>query len=258
MSVTASSSRSLDIGAVITDTFGVFQRRGAEIGLACLMLAVAPSLVVLGIRLVARLSAQLSLITLVLGIVAFVLGLVLQGGLFYATARDLEGKRASLEDMVRVGFKTCLPLFGLTILVFLAVELGLLLLLVPGVYLFLRWCAAGPALVVEDTGVFGAMKRSAQLTKGRRWATLLAVLIVVLVYAVVYAAFIGMAGGFAGVVALTSVPTVTPFSLAMLGIVSPILSIILSVGTGVFFGALFHQLRGPAGATAAAVAEVFA
>jgi hypothetical protein len=51
----------------------------------------------------------------------------------------------------------------------IAVGAGLILLIVPGVLLYIMWSVASPALVAERTGVFGALARSSALTKGARW-----------------------------------------------------------------------------------------
>jgi len=50
----------------------------------------------------------------------------------------------------------------------IAVGTALAFLIVPGVGLFTIWFAALPALVVEGEGVFGAWRRSEELTKGYR------------------------------------------------------------------------------------------
>jgi hypothetical protein len=260
MSVTATGAdKRLDIGGVAEDAFGVLKRRGKDLLLASLLLVVLPNYLSLGVRFAAHSTTSFGIATLAPGLVVWVLSLAFQGGLFYATTRDLDGKSASLEDMLRVGFKACLPMLGLTLLVFIPMELGFVLLVVPGVLVLLRWCVAGPAMVAENLGVFASMKRSAELTKGRRWSIFLTFLVIVLFFGILYALFIALAGGLNGVVALTSMQDITPFSLLLLVLVSPVLGIVLSIGLNVFLGALFHRLRGGReGAASAALAEVFA
>ena len=53
-------------------------------------------------------------------------------------------------------------------LVGLLTFLGLLLLIVPGVLLALRWSLTVPALVIEDLSPRDAMARSSDLTEGHR------------------------------------------------------------------------------------------
>ena len=54
----------------------------------------------------------------------------------------------------------------------IGVGIGIVLLIVPGVWLGTIWGLALPALLVERTGVFGALGRSRALVRGRFWAVL--------------------------------------------------------------------------------------
>jgi hypothetical protein len=84
----------------------------------------------------------------------------------------------------------------------LGIMLGLLLLIIPGIYLALRWAVAAPVLVVEKIGVFASMGRSSTLTQNHRWAILgLVVLYVILLlvfYTIIGLAIPGMAGAMYG------------------------------------------------------------
>lgn len=75
-----------------------------------------------------------------------------------------------------------MPLFILTFITGILTLLGLLALIIPGVFLALMWAASSPALASENLSVFQAMERSAQLTKGHKWhilaLTILAVLVI--------------------------------------------------------------------------------
>ena len=61
---------------------------------------------------------------------------------------------------------------ALLLVVGVGVGLGLVLLIVPGVWLGTIWGLALPVLVIERTGVFGALGRSRALVSGRFWAVL--------------------------------------------------------------------------------------
>jgi hypothetical protein len=103
------------------------------------------------------------------GIVSGLAGLILEGTVIYGTVTDLNGRPARLADCLSVGLRSFLPLLGIAILFGIAVAFGALLLIVPGVMLAVAWCVAVPSYVVEQTGVFGAFARSAELTRGNRW-----------------------------------------------------------------------------------------
>lgn len=58
---------------------------------------------------------------------------------------------------------------GLGIVSGLAILLGLVLLVVPGVILLVRWSIAMPCLLSSDDGIFDCMRRSWHQTEGHFW-----------------------------------------------------------------------------------------
>lgn len=68
---------------------------------------------------------------------------------------------------------------GLTILTTLGMMFGLLLLIVPGLILAVRWSAAPAYLIARGTGVFEAMRLSWDTTKGAGWSIFLAGLVLI-------------------------------------------------------------------------------
>lgn len=72
-------------------------------------------------------------------------------------------------------------LFFLTLLQAVAIVVGLVLLVVPGLYLMVVWAVATPVMIVERTTIGEALGRSIKLTEGRRWPVLGALVAVGLV-----------------------------------------------------------------------------
>jgi hypothetical protein len=73
---------------------------------------------------------------------------------------------------------------GLAILAIVAgigLFVGYVLIIIPGIFLTIAWCVAVPALVFEDTGVFGSLQRSWDLVKNNWWSTFIALLPTVLI-----------------------------------------------------------------------------
>jgi len=64
------------------------------------------------------------------------------------------------------------PLIPLGILLFLGITLGMMLFVVPGVFVLCVWAVAIPACVVERLDPIESLKRSAELTKGCRMEVL--------------------------------------------------------------------------------------
>jgi hypothetical protein len=63
--------------------------------------------------------------------------------------------------------------------------LAFLLLIVPGFIVMTMWFVSTPACVVERTGPWASMKRSAALTKGHRWKIFGLLLLLVLLSLIV-------------------------------------------------------------------------
>lgn len=84
--------------------------------------------------------------------------------------------------------------FGVCLLSNLGIILGLVLLVVPGVFLAIRWFAAVPAVIGEEVGVTGALGESWEKTKGHGAAIFgaIAVIYVPLIIAVIMAIGVGV------------------------------------------------------------------
>ncbi len=85
-----------------------------------------------------------------------------------AVART-EERRASIAEALWAALHVVVPLLLLGVLLAIGVVFGLILLLVPGVMLYVTWSVAASVLVEERCGVFQAFKRSRALTEGARW-----------------------------------------------------------------------------------------
>ena len=105
---------------------------------------------------------------IVAGLLSFLLSALMQGVATHATVSDLQGRKVGLAQSLGAGLRSALPLIALGLLAALAVGLGFLLLIVPGVILMLMWCVAAPAVVIEKKGVFDALGRSRELTRNHR------------------------------------------------------------------------------------------
>jgi hypothetical protein len=173
--------------------------------------------------------------------------LVEVGAVTYAVINDLAGKKVSLLAMIGAGAKRALPLLVVGILCYVLVVAGSILLLVPGIWLGCALSVAIPAVVVEKPGVFGALKRSFAITKGKRFS----VFVIFLVFVVVMIAIV-MLGGFV-------LPILTASFSPLLGtIVGQLVNLVFGTLFWVLPGVVYHDLRvAKEGATTAQLAAVF-
>ena len=116
-----------------------------------------------------------------------VLPYFLTAALIYGSIQDLRGEKVSIGDCLRRALAVLIPVIGLAILVGLLVGIGFILLIVPGLFLFVMYFVAMPVAVVERPGVFASLGRSAELTKGHRWPMLFVfILMIAIAFAITF------------------------------------------------------------------------
>jgi hypothetical protein len=89
----------------------------------------------------------------------------------YALHSIAEGVRPSPGQVFVAGFEAFTPLFGAVVLAALGIALGFLALVVPGVYLAVRWYFVPQTVVLERAQGAEALRRSASIVKGIWWRT---------------------------------------------------------------------------------------
>jgi hypothetical protein len=88
------------------------------------------------------------------------------GAITFGVFQQMRGQATSVAECLRRGVSLLLPVLGLALVQALGIGFGLLVFIVPGIILAVRWAVAIPAAVTEGTGVSAALKRSAFLTDG--------------------------------------------------------------------------------------------
>jgi len=88
-----------------------------------------------------------------------------------AIAQSYLGEQSDWRSSLAFALRRAGPLLWLGLLYGLGVVLGTVLLIVPGVWLFIAWAFAMPALLVENVRGPKALGRSFGLVKGRWWRT---------------------------------------------------------------------------------------
>ncbi|HEX2559919.1 YciC family protein [Phenylobacterium sp.] len=127
--------------------------------------------------------------------VASLVGLVLTGFIATNMVAIEEGRPGTPLDNLSLALSRIPALFGFSILTGLAIMVGLILLIVPGVMMSVAWAAGGAALVAERLSPTEAIRRSADLTRGSRWAIfgIYVIGVIVLMIALVALDFLGVA-----------------------------------------------------------------
>ena len=239
----------LDISRVLNNTFGVIARHPViYLGLSFLIIGIPNALLQtaqgnfttgpVGFNVSASYSSQ------GFGFVALMLlSILLQATLIVATLNDLGGKPLSLADCFTKAVKKLLPLIGLGILMALGIGLGLVLLIVPGIILYLMWIVATPVMMAEDRGVIDSLGRSAELTSGSK-RMIFVLLLIFFVLAIVFGLFVAFVGS---------------LSTILLAIITLVSNTITGAIQGAGVASIYVDLRtAKEGADTSALAEIFA
>lgn len=90
------------------------------------------------------------------------------GAFTYGVLLEMRGERPSIVACLVTGVRSLLRVLLVSIFQSLAVLAGLMLCFVPGLFLMLTFFVAVPAAVEDRLGPFGALRRSAELTRDFR------------------------------------------------------------------------------------------
>jgi hypothetical protein len=189
----ANPTSQFSIGKVLKQTFSAFLRRITHflpLGLLCYLpvafISYAQNASMLDAQATGDLAQALNFNPFWIAL-NFLLPMVCAGVFAaiatYEVVMDETGVRPSLGEAIAAAAPRILPVILASILFTLIVYAGMILLLLPGLFLLAMLWVSVPAVVMEGLGPIAALKRSANLTKGYRWRVFgLIVLFIILVF----------------------------------------------------------------------------
>lgn len=182
------------IGEVLDSTFKLYKHSfGKLLGLILIyaILANVPSIISAFTGGNMGMMSMAGLISLIP--VMIVCG-ILYAALLYKTNALAINDSDAAERSVQVGVRKLLPLIGLGILYMLAILLGSVLLIIPGIILMLSLAMSIPLLVIDDEGVIESLKHSHRMVWGNWWRVAVIFTVVMILYMVPSALVGGVAG----------------------------------------------------------------
>jgi hypothetical protein len=216
-------------GRVIGEAFETYRAHaGALLGGALIVIGIAG--VIEGLLSVSG--------SLVLGIIGALVGLAagfLYIGYVVKLVQDVRDGRRDFS--VGELFSSAMPYLGTLILAGIlagiAITIGFILIIIPGLILLTIWAVISPSIVVEGKGVFEAFGRSRELVRGQGWQVFGAIVLTFLIIVAVgiVASLIGAAIGDAGLVILRALGNV--LTAPVWALVASILFFDLGGGTAV-------------------------
>ncbi|HSJ17955.1 MAG TPA: hypothetical protein VK920_07670, partial [Solirubrobacterales bacterium] len=167
----------ITVGDVVGETFSTY---GANLG--ALLGAAIVVFVIVGVASGLLQSAGGVVLGLLAAIVRLV-GYALFTGFVVRLVQDVrDGRRdQTVGDLFSSATGAIVPLIVFGILFGIAVGIGFVLLIIPGLILLTFWCVGAPAIVVEREGPIGAFGRSWNLVRGDAWSVFAALLVILII-----------------------------------------------------------------------------
>jgi hypothetical protein len=223
----AAPPRAMGIGEILSTAFQLYQRHWRSL-LAIAAVVVIPLTLVQyllgdwvrargeiasdGVVVVSTAMWAVGIALLLTALAALLMFLVLTGAITRAVAAEVAGEDPGVEQSYRFGFHRLGSVLLVSVLVGLATIGGLILFIIPGIYIGVRLAVSIEALVVEGRRGIQAMSRSWELAGGHWWhafgTLVVAGLLTGVVNAVITAPFSGT-GWFAQAVAAAVATVVT-------------------------------------------------
>jgi Uncharacterised protein family (UPF0259) len=197
----------VDVGGVIRRVFHIYVDQASV-----LMPAAAVVFVFTGIIAALLLAASpgLALLAVLIDLVAITLftGMVVE---LVADVQD--GRRdASPGQLLRAATPVLGQLILVGVVAGIGIVIGFVLIIVPGLILLTIWSVAAPVVVLENPGVFAALRRSRELVRGNGWqvfGVILVLYILVGAVSVIVEGIAESAGSGAGIVVRVVVGVLT-------------------------------------------------
>ncbi|EEG77964.1 hypothetical protein [Dethiobacter alkaliphilus] len=110
--------------------------------------------------------------SIIFAIVGGILQAIAYGGLIKKSAEQIAGGDIEANDAFKFGVRKIVPALVGGLLVAVAVFLGFLALIIPGIYLIVSFAMYFHTIIIEDEGPLGGIRRSRRLIKGYWWRSL--------------------------------------------------------------------------------------
>jgi hypothetical protein len=168
--------RPRDVGALLRDSFSVYLRHfGTFLALGALVV-VPTELIVSGVGLEQLSSGYdatpaFAEAAIPAAVSYLVVAPLITAICVHALRSVAGGGSPGAREAIVNGFESFTPIFFAVLLAALGIALGLILLVLPGIYLFVRWYFVPQAVVLEGARDAAALRASGRLVQGAWWRT---------------------------------------------------------------------------------------
>jgi hypothetical protein len=168
------------LSGVLGEAWNIYRRYAKH------LLAIAFVIYLIAAIITALLSLAGVIGSLLGTVVELVAAFLLQAALVKAVQDVRDGRvDMNLGETVRAATPYIAPVAGASILAAIAITIGLILIIVPGLILITIWAVIVPAIVIERSGALASFGRSRELVRGHGWQVFGTLVLVFLIMIVV-------------------------------------------------------------------------
>jgi len=169
-------ARPRDVSALFADSLGVYFRNARAFLPLSAAVVVPVHLVVDGVGMEELTSGYDSspspVETVIPTLVSFLVVAPLITAICIHALNDLaSGERPRVRAALLTGLEAFAPIFFAVVLMGIGVAIGLVLLVLPGIYLAVRWYFVPQTVMIDGARGTGALDRSGELVRGSWWRT---------------------------------------------------------------------------------------
>ena len=163
--------RSHSVGDIIDASFTVYRKRFGPMIAIALMLVFIPFVVgVIGGCTITELQTSCDTAIGWIGQIASQIGMVIAAAAAMLVAAEAYvGTSSDWRLSAAAGLRRIIPIVVATVVVTVAVAIGFVLVLVPGIFLAVSFAVFTPVLMIERVGPIESLGRSWRLVTGERW-----------------------------------------------------------------------------------------
>ncbi len=124
-----------------------------------------------------QLGPALAILIIPMAILAVAISIGCMGAIIARLDAIAQGQELGFGAALKLGVRRSPILFASLLLYMLAISLGMLLLIIPGLYLMISLMLCTYLIMVEKSGPIEALKRSYRLVQGNWWRTMAALMV---------------------------------------------------------------------------------
>ena len=194
MQETMSRFQPMTLGDILNTTFNLYRDNFTLFAGICAVIIVPQAI------LVALLAISHSVIFAILAaLISLAVPFLLTGALAQAVSARYLGRPMTVSQAYEaLGTGTILTLVGVAFLSAILILIGLILFIIPGIYIAVRFVVASQAAVLERQGVTDSLRRSWNLVEGNWWRVFGIVIVVAILVGVLEQIVSRILGAIAG------------------------------------------------------------